>query len=84
MFQIAVENIKCGGCINSIQKALLLIDKVEKVTINQESGIVIVSGEADRSAIVARLTQLGYPETGLNTVLCKAKSYVSCAIGRIT
>lgn len=33
--QITVENIKCGGCMNSIQTALLKLELVEKVVIDK-------------------------------------------------
>lgn len=79
-----VENIKCGGCMNSIKTALLKIDSVDEVTIDKDSDTMVVKGTAEREIIIAKLNELGYPEKGDNTLLRQAKSYVNCAIGRIS
>jgi copper chaperone CopZ len=79
-----VENIKCGGCMNSIKTALLKLKNVEDVTINKEIDTIFVNGNAEREIIIAKLNELGYPEKGENTLLSQAKSYVNCAIGRMS
>ncbi|NHM07555.1 heavy-metal-associated domain-containing protein [Flavobacterium sp. CYK-4] len=84
MFRIEVENIKCSGCANSIQSALMKIAHVESVKVFHEQGIVVVTGDANREEILAKLKALGYPEKGNNTTFCKAKSYMSCAIGKMS
>ena len=33
--------------------------------------------------LLEKLSKLGYPELGTSNVLQKAKSYVSCAIGKL-
>jgi len=53
-----------------------------------EEGIVTVEGdESYRDEVAAELLRLGYPETGtaegIKAATAKAKSFVSCAIGRI-
>ena len=63
-----VENIKCGGCMNSIKTALLKIDNVEEVTIDKEIDTIVVKGTANRETIIAKLNELGYPEKGNNTL----------------
>ena len=83
MYQIEVENIKCGGCANSIEKALLTLEKIDKVTVDIENSTIIIIGDADRQQVIDKLAELGYPEKGNNTVFCKAKSYLSCAIGKM-
>ena len=83
MHQIEVENIKCSGCVNTIEKALLKIVGVDSVTVDTTHGIITVEGDADRHWLLDELTNLGYPERGSNTFLCKAKSYFSCALGKI-
>lgn len=87
-FSIAVENIKCGGCANSIRKALSAIEGVAAVDVDIEQGEVRVEGEADRAAVAKRLLELGYPErgtaSGAGSAAAKAKSFVSCAIGRMS
>lgn len=79
-----VENIKCGGCESTIRKALLKMPNVEDVSVSFENGEVKVKGDADRTAILTRLYGLGYPEKDHNSILVKAKSYVSCAIGKVS
>ncbi len=82
--QFEVENIKCGGCMNSIKTALLKIDGAENVIIAKDTDIIFVFGNVDRAIIIDKLNDLGYPEKGNNTLVRKAKSYVNCAIGRMT
>jgi copper chaperone len=79
-----VENIKCGGCMNSIKTALLKLEGVESVSIDQETDTIAVLGNPSREVIVEKLNHLGYPEKGNNSLVKKAKSYVNCAIGRMT
>ena len=86
---IAVDNIKCGGCANSITKALMAIAGVSYATVHIESGgIHIESDEALRAAVTERLLELGYPESGavsgLRSATAKARSFVSCAIGSMS
>jgi copper chaperone CopZ len=83
---IIVENIKCGGCMNSIKTALLKIANVQDVIIDKETEKISIHSSApiDRNEIVNQLAEMGYPEKGDNNLFMKAKSYVSCAIGNIS
>jgi len=94
---IKVENIKCGGCANHIQKTLSAIKGVESVQVAVEEGEVKVTflpqmEGVERAALQQRLrTELlskGYPETGsvegLKAAGAKAKSFISCAVGKMT
>jgi len=81
---IEVENIKCGGCINSIKTTLEKIESVKEVVIDKETETITVNSATDRIVLVNALSHLGYPEKGHNTLLHKGKSYVSCAIGNFT
>ncbi len=81
---IEVENIKCGGCMNSIKTALQKIESVSDVEINKETDTIIVHAETKRVVLLETLSKLGYPEKGHNTMLHKGKSFVSCAIGKMT
>lgn len=81
---IIVENIKCAGCMNSIKKALLDLNGVENVSIDKDTETVNVEGSTLREEIVGKLAQLGYPEKGNNSLIHKAKSFVSCAVGRMS
>lgn len=83
---IKVENIKCGGCMNSIKTALLKIANVQEVSIDKETETVYINSSLpiEREEITNQLTKMGYPEKGSNNLLHKAKSFVSCAIGNLT
>lgn len=78
-----VENIKCGGCVNSIKTALLKLDNVEDVAVDKDIDTISLTGTIERTFVLKKLNELGYPEKGENTMVKKAKSYVSCAIGRM-
>ena len=87
-YTITVENIKCGGCASTIRTKLLSDARVRDVDVDIQGGAVHVQGEASaRPDVVAALARLGYPEAGsvegLKSAAAKAKSFVSCAVGRI-
>ncbi|HIQ40058.1 MAG TPA: heavy-metal-associated domain-containing protein [Sulfurivirga caldicuralii] len=87
-YTIDVDNIKCGGCANSIRKALLALPGVEEVDVDIEAGRVAVQGDEEtRAAVVEALGRMGYPErgsvSGLAAAGAKAKSFVSCAVGKL-
>lgn len=86
-YTIAVENIKCGGCASSIRKKLTDSGLASAVEIDVEKGEVHIDGDPGaRERAVAALAGMGYPETGsvegLKSAAAKAKSFVSCAVGR--
>lgn len=83
--KIQIENLKCGGCAATIKKGVLAIVGVERVEVDVEKSLVsITSKENNLEEIKNKLSKLGYPETGdKNTIVHKAKSFVSCAVGRI-
>jgi copper chaperone CopZ len=83
--EIIVENIKCGGCANSIRKKLSDIQGVQNVEVDIEHGKITLDGlsEQDRPSVIKVLADMGYTEPGEGDMLDKAKSYVSCMIGRI-
>jgi copper chaperone len=88
-FEIEVENIKCGGCAGSIISGLQALEGVTSVTVDVERGCITVEGDsAQRAAVSERLQQLGYPEVGsvegLASAKAKAKSFVSCAVGKFS
>jgi copper chaperone len=86
--RIEVENIKCGGCAGSIRKGLAAMEGVGTVEVDIEGGIVEVDAEEHlRPEITRKLASMGYPETGsvhgLKSAGAKARSFVSCAAGRM-
>jgi copper chaperone CopZ len=83
--ELLVKNIKCGGCMSGIKNALLAFPGVKSVEINIEEEKITIQGEKlDRTAYLKKVDGMGYPEKGNNTLLKEAKSYVSCAIGKVT
>ncbi|CDS93168.1 MAG TPA: heavy metal-associated domain-containing protein [Chryseobacterium sp.] len=80
---ITVENIKCGGCMNSIKTALMKINGAENVSIDKDTETVTIDATVEKIILINALSKMGYPEKGNNDLLKKAKSYVSCAIGKI-
>ena len=87
--QVHVENIKCGGCEKSIIKGLSSIEGLSSIAIDRDQQVVSVTADASlRDALVAKLKSMGYPEhgsvSGLEAGLTNAKSFVSCAIGRVS
>lgn len=50
----------------------------------EEEKVQIQGDNLDRAAYVSKMDSMGYPEKGNNTILKEAKSYVSCAIGKVT
>lgn len=83
--EIKIENLKCGGCAATIKKGVLGVHSVNNVEVDLETSMVTVSHAQDVvKSIKDKLSSLGYPESGdKNTVVHKAKSFVSCAVGRL-
>ncbi len=87
--QIQVENIKCEGRENSIIKGLSSIWGLSNIVIDRDQQMVSVNAdESLREALISKLKSMGYPErgsvSGLDAGLANAKSFVSCAIGRVS
>jgi copper chaperone len=87
-YPIVVDNIKCGGCTNTIHNRLMADGRVREVVVDIAGGTVSVEAEAaSRDDIAQALAHLGYPKAGsvegLKAAAAKAKSFVSCAVGRI-
>lgn len=87
---IKIENLKCGGCGSTIKKTLKDMNGVENVAIdfdNSEVSVAHTEG-VNRQALTMALKKIGYPEigttAGLGALTATAKSYISCAIGRMS
>lgn len=81
---VEVENMSCGGCVNTITKGLHTIAGVGEVSVGLEKGVITVGGEFDESQVLDKLSKMGYPQKGNNTLLKQAKSFVSCATGKMS
>lgn len=87
-YEISVENIKCGGCAGTITRKVNAIEGVESTEVDVDAGIVKVHGAEDLQALLtSTLLKLGYPESGsaegIAAAKAKAKSFVSCAVGKM-
>jgi copper chaperone CopZ len=85
--QLEIQNLKCGGCANTITNGLNGLEGVSQVTVDQENAIVSfeINEESQLDFVKVKLHDMGYPVVGDdNKILTKAKSYVSCAIGRVS
>ena len=80
---LSVENIKCGGCANSIRSRLSNL--VSAVEVDVENGNISFSytTEDELDQVISALEKMGYPRMGTSRFSHKAKSYVSCMIGRV-
>lgn len=81
-----IQNLKCGGCAHTIINKLSHIAYIENITVNNESNTVSFTYLNDSSIKDSKklLNEIGYPVVGdKNNIVTKAKSYVSCAIGKI-
>lgn len=86
--KLTVDNIKCGGCAGTITKKLSEAFQTEAINIDIEQGVITIDIDDDKRQQVAQmLLDLGYPETdsvhGFDSAKAKAKSFVSCAIGKM-
>jgi copper chaperone len=88
-YEITVENIKCGGCASTITRRLNELDAVSDCQVEVETGVVSITGdESSKKEVTQVLLNLGYPESGtaegLKAAKAKAKSFVSCAVGKMS
>jgi copper chaperone CopZ len=81
-----VDNIRCSGCANTITKKLKKEFNVDTVDVDTKEGIIVMDISDDRSDEVYKtLLDLGYPKSGeSNGIFTKAKSFTSCAIGKVS
>ena len=84
-----VINVKCGGCAGTLKTALK--DSFGDVEVNldvEPREITLEIEEEDIAELRKRLRKLGYPMADdelskFESVTTTAKSFVSCAIGKI-
>ena len=87
---IPIENLKCGGCANSIKKALMELQGVQDVAVDRDNETVNITGDdsLNLNVVKEKLHHLGYPEKGsvegFDKFASNAMSYVSCAIGKLS
>ena len=83
---VIIQNLKCAGCMGTITKNLSAIKDVADLHIELEDSAVSYTYTSEDTLLLVqeKLAHLGYPIDGdKNTLGSKAKSYVSCAIGKM-
>ena len=84
---LKIQNLKCGGCANTIITKISNIDQISDVNVNVEESTVTFTStsKGEIENVKNKLSTLGYPIEGdNNSVISKAKSYVSCATGKMS
>ena len=84
---IFVQNLKCGGCAHTISTKLSEIKNISNLNIDIGEGKISFeyANENDTFQVKEKLKALGYPSIeDDNDLLLKAKSFVSCATGKIS
>lgn len=82
---LEIQNLKCGGCVNTIRKQLNKLPYINRLEIDIDESTVSFEAvlPSDFERIVQKLSALGYPVADeKNSIGKKAKSYIRCAIGR--
>lgn len=85
-YQLNIQNLKCGGCANTITNGALKIKGITNVVVDENESSISFDAENDDqiTELTNKLAFLGYPISGEdNSTFRKAKSYVSCMIGRV-
>ena len=84
-----VENVKCGGCASTLRKTLEDDFGEVKVDLMKTPREITLEIEEDQiETLRLKLRSIGYPLSDdelstLENVGAKAKSFVSCAIGKM-
>lgn len=83
---LEIQNLKCGGCANTIITKLSTLKGIQNVLVDNDRNTVSFDYENEDTLLASQqmLAKLGYPVVGeKNAITTKAKSFVSCAVGRI-
>ena len=81
-----IQNLKCSGCEHTVIKNLSKIGGIKDVFVNIEDSSVSFRYKLINQidTVVDELSKLGYPVLGnKNSLGSRAKSYVSCALGKL-
>lgn len=84
---LVIQNLKCGGCANTITTKISPLENITNVEVDVASSSVsfIFQNANDLNTVKEKLAHLGYPIEGdKNSVVSKAISYVSCATGKMS
>ena len=83
---IIVQNLKCGGCANTINKKVSAIEGISKVIVDKDLSKVTFEYGSEKTIEIVKSTlkTIGYPSIDEdNSISTKMKSMISCATGKI-
>jgi len=60
-----VANMKCAGCVSSVEQALLAVEGVESAKVSLDDKNAIISGTAEISALMKATTDAGFPASSI-------------------
>jgi copper chaperone len=63
MYELQVNGMRCGGCVNSVKRTVQAIDGAANVDVDLPTKTVRVATTASLETISAAITQAGYPVT---------------------
>lgn len=84
---LKIQNIKCSGCAHTIKTKLSGVEGVQYIKVIVENSEVSFEYDSPESLEIVKdkLKSLGYPEADdVNSIVTKAKSFVSCATGKMS
>lgn len=84
---LKIQNLKCEGCTTTIAKKLSALHGIHYVKVNLDTSEVTFDYDGELNLLDAKETLkiIGYPEIGTeNPWSTRAKSYMSCAIGKMS
>lgn len=65
MTRLSVPDMSCGHCKASVEAAIAAVDQGSQVRVDLAAKTVEVEGKAPAAALIAALTEAGYPATAL-------------------
>lgn len=84
---VIVQNLKCGGCANTITNKLSEIKNISEIKVDIEESKISFNyiNEEDAFLVKDKLKSIGYPSVEEeNSMLSKTKSFISCATGKFS
>lgn len=61
MIRFHIPNMTCGGCANSVTKAVLSVDPHARIETNPPARALHIDSDVDEGAFLAALAEAGYP-----------------------
>ncbi len=55
------KNIKCMGCVNTIQQGLVTLTGVDKVEVDLQGHVTVTGQGLITDELIEKLAELGYP-----------------------